>query len=233
MKRFLSGLLIALFLLSLCACSNNANGNGNENADPQGGAEQTESNQPAAVGDTLSKPEKTFDATKADKLYLCCIVSTDDGTKQFEFALDQVSDEMYLLYVSNGLLKNDELVYEVGDKEIKKYEKSIFQNDFSLVSSSSYNELRKEVDTFLQLVYLFTNGLGNTENIEYKKLQDFDNPGTGIAWAYDAYENGEKIAEIKVDQKTGLFVKIKTENGDTNVSLQEYKLSGDIIPAYK
>ena len=57
--------------------------------------------------------------------------------------------------------------------------------------------------------------------------------GTGEAYAYDVYENGEKAAEIMINKDTGLLSKIKMEDGSMTCTLSEYKLSGFTIPEYK
>ena len=229
MKRIIASILTLLLLLSLCACGGNKENNKTE-TNNQTSTTESKKQEESTVGETVSEPEKTFENT--EKLYLRFTTTTDEKTNEFEYAFDQITDDTYLLYVSNGMLKNNEIVYEVGDTEIKKYEKSALQENFSL-ATLSYDEAKNEVDTHMKLVAMFLNGFEGAKGLEYKKQGDFNAPGTGEAWMYDVYEDGKKIAEVMINKETGLYSKIKLEDGSVTYTLSEYKLSGFTIPEYK
>ena len=228
MKRIIASILTLLLLLSLCACGNNKENNKTE-TNNQTSATESKKQEESTAGETVTEPEKTFDT---EKLYLRFTTTTDEKTNEFEYAFDQITDDTYLLYVSNGMLKNNEIVYEVGDTEIKKYEKSALQEKFSL-TTLSYEEAKNEVDTHMKLVAMFLNGFEGAKGLEYKKQGDFNAPETGEAWMYDVYEDGKKIAEVMINKETGLYSKIKMEDGSMTYTLSEYKLSGFTIPEYK
>ncbi len=232
MKRIIAAIITLTLLFSLCACGNSKKSGKTETVSSKSSDSQSKSQKEVAVGETLSEPEKTFNPESTDELYLRFILTSDGETKEFEYAVDQITDETYLLYVSNGMLKNNEIVYEVGDTEIKKYEKSALQEKFSL-ATLSYDEAENEIDTHMELVAMFINGFKDAEGVEYKKKEGFNMVGTGEAYAYDVYENGEKAAEIMINKDTGLLSKIKMEDGSMTCTLSEYKLSGFTIPEYK
>lgn len=231
MKRIIASILTLLLLLSLCACGGNKENNKTE-TNNQTSATESKKQEESTAGETVTEPEKTFDTENTEKLYLRFTTTTDEKTNEFEYAFDQITDDTYLLYVSNGMLKNNEIVYEVGDTEIKKYEKSALQENFSL-ATLSYDESKNEVDTHMKLVAMFLNGFEGAKGLEYKKQGDFNAPGTGEAWMYDVYEDSKKIAEVMINKETGLYSKIKMEDGSMTYTLSEYKLSGFTIPEYK
>lgn len=232
MKRIIATIITLTLLFSLCACGNSKKSGKTETDSNKSSASQSESQKEHAVGETLSKPEKTFEPESDDNLYLRFTTITGGETNEFEYAFENTTDDTYLLYVSNGLLKNNEIVYEVGDNEIKKYVKSALQDKFSL-ETLSYDELKDEVDKHMKLTAIFMNGLEGANGLEYKKKEDFDAPGTGDAYVYDVYENGEKAAEVMVNKDTGLYSKIKMEDGSMTCTLNEYKLNSYTIPEYK
>ena len=230
MKQIIASILALLLLLSLCACGDNKTNKTEINN--QTSTTESKKQEESTAGETVSEPEKTFDTENTEKLYLRFTTTTDEKTNEFEYAFDQITDDTYLLYVSNGMLKNNEIVYEVGDTEIKKYEKSALQEKFSL-ATLSYDEAKNEVDTHMKLVAMFLNGFEGAKGLEFKKQGDFNAPGTGEAWMYDVYEDGKKIAEVMINKETGLYSKIKMEDGSMTYTLSEYKLSGFTIPEYK
>ena len=116
MKRIIASILTLLLLLSLCACGGNKENNKTETNNLTSTTESKKQEESTA-GETVTEPEKTFDTENTEKLYLRFTTTTDEKTNEFEYAFDQITDDTYLLYVSNGMLKNNEIVYEVGDTE--------------------------------------------------------------------------------------------------------------------
>ena len=231
MKKYVlkAFILIAVLCtaLTVSACGKSASvENGKQTVTPR--SETTHK-----AGDTLSGPEKVFDTSDIKELYIRFTLSGNDTENQeLEYALNQVTDDTYVLYATSGTLKGVEVVYEVNDDEIKKYTRTALNEKFKTDDTVGQSELESEIDMHMGMISLITSGLGD-KNQEYKKKDDYNSPFTGDAYAYDIYISGEKTAEFAVDKKTGLTAKLKMEDGSANVTLEEYKLGGYDIPEYK
>lgn len=193
---------------------------------------QTATVSEANVGDVLEKPEIEF-SNESGKLYLRFTVKTEDTEgEEMEVAFDQITDDTYLMYVTNGLLKVDEIVYEVGDDKIEKYTRSILEENFRLDTSTSQDDLQDEIDYVMELSNLILSPLTG-DGIEYHKLNDREFMKFGKVYVYEMYQSGEKQADVWVDAKSGLITSFRTVDGNTSITLSEYTLDGYDIPQYK
>jgi len=147
-------------MLAGCAKDADTGSGSNETQAPTQAETQAQTQAPtrpeAAVGDILDTPEVTFD-TSIEDLYVNVILygETEDDMQTMEIAVDQITDDSYVIYATNGTLKLDEIIYEVTDAGIAKYYRDVFGTDFTLETKLSPTELQEEVNSMMDLLSLF------------------------------------------------------------------------------
>lgn len=186
------------------------------------------------AGTILNAPEVTFDEN-AEQLY---IYYTYPGDKEeevlsMEIAIDQVNEDMYVIYMSDGLLKLHEVIYEVTDTGVTKYYKDAFMENFALETELSQTALEQEKTSMLSLLSQFMSPSSYLEGVQYRKSDAPAFALTGEVYVYDLMENGNVSGQIYVDKATGLMVSLTDTNGTSQFSVQSIKTSDLGIPAYK
>ncbi len=187
-----------------------------------------------AAGTILDAPEVTFDEN-AEQLY---IYYTYPGDKEeevlsTEIAIDQVTEDTYVIYMSDGLLKLHEVIYEVTDSGVSKYYKDTFMENFALETELSQAALEQEKTSMLSLLSQFMSPSSYLEGVKYRKSDAPAFALTGEVYVYDLIENDNVAGQIYIDKATGLMVSLKDTNGTSQYSVQSIKTSDLGIPAYK
>lgn len=184
--------------------------------------------QPAAVGTVLDAPEKAFDSS-IEHIYIH--FNTEDA--EMELALSQITPDTYVLYVTDGVLKLHEMVYECSDSGIKLYWKDAFMSAFELDTESSQATLQQQHDSTMEFFAMLTLFDGSLNGLQYRKVSDSDFAVTGNVYVYDLLENGEYAGKIKIDKATGLLVDYEDANGESIIYVHEIRTSDLGIPQYK
>lgn len=185
------------------------------------------------TGELLDAPEVSFD-TSLEQLYIYFTMPGEgDEVTSMEIALDQVTEDMYVLYVTNGLLKLNEMVYEVSDDGITKYYKDTFMESFLLETELSQAELENEKNTMMELLSCFMMMGSDLEGVQYEKTDEVAVALTGDALTYNMVQNGQVTGKITIDKATGLMVSMKDAEGNSLYTVMDIKTSDLGIPAYK
>lgn len=195
---------------------------------------QPQQNTQAAVGDILDAPEVTFDTSIEDLyIYYTYPGESEEEVLSMEIAIDQITDDSYIIYMSDGLMKLNEIVYEVTDSGIQKYCRDVFMDNFEADTALTQAELEDEVDSMLSLFSLFMLAGENFQNVKYQKTDDFAFSLTGDVYTYNIIENGEIGGQVWIDTTTGLLARLIDTDGVAQISAQEIKTSDIVIPSYK
>ncbi len=192
-------------------------------------------NSDVAVGEILDKPEVTFDSN-TEKIYVYFISYDTESNNEpttLEIAFDQITDDTYVIYVTNGLLKLNELIYEVTDSGITKYYKDAFSEKFTKEMTLSQDDLQKEVNSNHELFSLLTIYETFGESVKFRKSDAVVPFKSGDVYVYDLIEAGETTGQIAIDKKTGIMVSFKDDKGNSIFSVQDIKTSDFKIPEYK
>lgn len=222
MKKLTALLIAALMLVCvLTGCADQP-----KNNEEQSKVQESENN-------TENTPE-TPSFGSSDKLYVHFIYSGEDPS-ELTIAVDQVTEETYLLYVADEPLKLYENVYEVTDSTITKYYKDALMDTFEQETELTQAKLQEEVEGVLSLlaIFSFNDSYLNNENIELSQSDESEYVTTGDAVVYDTFIDGEYAGRICVDEETDLIVKIKDAEGNLTYTVEELKTSDFEIPAYK
>ena len=191
-----------------------------------------EVNKEVATGTILNTPEVQFD-TNTEELYVFFTYPGDKAneTASMEIAVDQVTDDTYLIYTTDGLLKNHELIYEVTDAGVTKYYKDAFMDKFEKETEATQQQVEKEKNDMLSLFSYFMMQHSDYSGFQYRKSDKKVAELTGEVYVYDLMENNECVAQIGVDKATGLMVYYK--DAAYEYTVQEFKTTGVEIPQYK
>ncbi len=192
----------------------------------------TQQNKPAAVGDILDAPEVIYTSEKL-YVYYTYPAETGDQTLSMELAIDQVTEDTYVIYASDGLLKLNEIIYEVTDTSITKYYKDSFMEGFVKNTELPLAALQKEKDGMMDLVFLFILDSAEYDMCKLRKSDASVFTPTGDSYVYDLILDGTVTGQICVDKATGVVVKCTDSQGTSQFSVQQFKTSGFTIPAYK
>ncbi|MBE6797434.1 MAG: hypothetical protein E7531_03755 [Ruminococcaceae bacterium] len=187
-----------------------------------------------AVGTILDAPEVQFD-TNTEELYVYFTYPGDKAneTASMEIAVDQVTDDTYLIYTTDGLLKNHELIYEVTDAGVTKYYKDAFMDRFEQETEATQQQVEKEKNEILSLLSYFMMQHSDYAGFQYRKSDKRVAELTGEVYVYDVLENNECIGQICIDKATGLMVSLKDIQGNSSFTVQKFQISNVEIPAYK
>lgn len=187
-----------------------------------------------AVGTILNAPEVVFD-TNTEELYVYVTYPGDaeDEVLSMELAVDQVTADTYLIYFTDGLLKNHELVYEVTDAGVTKYYKDVFMSAFEQEMEASQQQLEEEKNEMLSLLGYFMMQNSDYAGYQFRKSDAPVFALTGEVYVYDMLENNECVGQICIDKATGLMVSLKDAQGNSAYTVQKFQTSNVEIPAYK
>ena len=187
-----------------------------------------------AVGTVLDAPEVAFD-DNIEELYLYVTYPGDDEDEvlSMELAITQITDEKFVIYYTDGLLKNHELVYEATDTSVTKYYKDTFMEDFLKDTDVTEDEAEVELDNVLSLFSYFTVEHSDYSGLKYRKSDAIVASLTGDVYVYDVLENNEYAGRICVDKATGLMVSLKDADGNAIYTVQKIQTSNVEIPEYK
>lgn len=197
--------------------------------------ETQQTNQEVAVGTILDAPEVQFDNSIEEiYLYVTFPGDTAEETGSMELALNQITPDTYLIYVTDGLLKTHELVYEVTDSGVTKYWKDAFMDAFSPETEASQQQIEAEKNETLSLISYFTMGHEDYTGYKYRKSDDIVFALTGgDVYVYDVLENNECVGQMCIDKATGVMVKFEDAQGNTIYNVQKLQTSNVEIPEYK
>lgn len=196
--------------------------------------ESEQENKEVAVGTILDVPEVVFD-TNTEELYVYVTYpgDTDGEVLSMELAVDQVTADSHLIYFTDGLLKNHELVYEVTDAGVTKYYKDVFMSAFEQETEASQQQLEEEKNELLSLLGYFMMQHSDYAGYQYRKSDAPVFALTGDVYVYDVLENNECTGQICIDKDTGVMVSLKDAKGETLFTVHDFKVENVEIPAYK
>ena len=187
-----------------------------------------------AAGTILDAPEVLFDAdAKEVYVYFTYAGDTADEIASMEIAVDQITEDAYLIYTTDGLLKNHELVYEVTDAGVTKYYKDAFMDKFEKETEATQQQVEKEKNEILSLLSYFMMQHSDYSGFQYRKSDKKVAELTGEVYVYDVLENNEYVGQICIDKITGLMVSLKDEQGNPIYTVQKFQTSKVEIPQYK
>lgn len=198
--------------------------------------EPEQENKEVAVGTILDAPEVLFDAD-AEELYVYFTTptpgATANETTSMEIAVNQVTADTYVLYMTDGLLKNHEVVYEVTDAGVTKYYKDTFMDAFAQETEMNKQVMEEEKNEILSLLSYFMMQHPDYAGIQYRKSDAKVATLTGEVYVYDVMETNECTGQICIDKDTGVMVSLKDAKGETLFTVHDFKVENVEIPAYK
>lgn len=189
--------------------------------------------QTVAVGTILNNPEKTFDDSIEHVYVRFTAPNEENKSTETELALSQITEDTYVLYVTDGMLKNHELIYECSDDGIKLYWKDVFMSEFELDTEKSQETLKQQHDTTLELFTMLTIYSEDMNGVQYRKTADTAFALSGDAYQYDVLQDGKVSGTLLIDKATGLAVSLKDVEGNSVFTVHEIKTSDLGIPQYK
>lgn len=227
---FLSIFLISITVLTLlCGCQNNKGSTENKPT-----SNTTEDIKEAEIGTILDRPEKEFNGEQIYTLYLIPDPDDDSKINSMELILDDRKDPG-VVYVSDGVIKLNETVYELYENDkFKIYKKDLFNSKFKKIEGLSEQELEDEKLGMFSLLYEYL-GVGYTEinpDTKFKKCENDSSMFTGEAFVYTLITNDNENGELWVDKDTGIFVKLTDKSGNEIFKVQEIKTKNIDIPDY-
>lgn len=228
MKRIIVLLLAALMLTGILA------GCGAQVQHTDGNILSLSQPKEVPAGTLLDAPEVAVD-TDIDKLYIRFLTpgEEEDSVQEMEIAVDQVTEDTYVLYVTNGMLKLDEAIYEVSDSGITKYYKNVFMVEFVQETEADQQTLQAEVDTLLGILSYFMLGSKEFAGVQYRKSDEYAFSLTGDTYVYDVIRDGVVESTIQIHQDTGLLVDVDDPEDNMVITIQEFKTRALDIPDYK
>lgn len=241
MKKIIAlSLAVCMLAAALTGCGTKDSTTGNDRP-PQTNTQQDQQQKPSeqenkevAAGTVLDAPEVVFDTNTEDLyVYFTYPGDAEDEVLSMEITVDQVTTDTYLIYVTDGLIKNHELVYEVTDVGVTKYYKDIFMSEFALETEASQEDLEKEKNNILSLLSYFIMQHSDYAGCQYRKSDALVVSLTGDVYVYDMLENNECVGQISIDKSTGLVVNIADAQGNAMYTVHKFQISNVEIPAYK
>lgn len=242
MKKVLALLMALMMILSLAACGKkDSDKKESASGEPQAGTEVEqetpgkEEEKPeelpqstAQIGDKLTQPEALF-SDDIEKLYLYFTAKDENGEIQNnEYTMYQVTEDYYVIYLTDGPLKLEEVIYEVHDEEILCYYKDVFASGYTQDTSVDQETLRQKVQDVFDVLAMM--GVGDVSG-EYYKCADEEYTLHGPAFAYDVPADGDTI-HILVNKATGIFTRITGAGFD--VTVMDIMIGDEVtLPAYK
>ena len=151
MKKTFAFILAMLMLVGMLAGCGKDNQNSSESKSEEttNNGTQTNTQTQVVVGDILDAPEVRFDTSIEDLyIYFTYPSESGNGVLSMELAIDQVTADSYTIYVTNGLLKTDETIYEITDAGITKYRRNVLTNNFEQDTVLTQAELKQEEANF-------------------------------------------------------------------------------------
>jgi len=258
MKRWIAGVLAAVMLVCMLAgCGAQQSNETEEPKQTETTPKQTEPPKqtdpaqptvPAAPtepsvsgGETenglLNAPEAIFDAENTKQLYLCFTVSGDTAQQatEMEIALQELNDEDFILYVTDGTLRMNEIVYEVVGGNITKYTRELFSEGFTVDTSASPDEQMMEALTFAGYLATFMLATLPESGVQFRKA-DSTIPTisfVGDVYTYEILENGQVTGVMSIHKETGLMVNMRDADGNNLFTVTALSVTDAGIPAYK
>lgn len=163
-----------------------------------------------AAGTELTVPEKVFDASTLDMLYISFIRVVDGKQVNTEIAVGKSPDGDELIYVVNGPGEAENVIYETREDGIFKYVKGSGNNPYKHDEDTTDDAVAVEKETIKSYVSIFTQYLDIFPGIKFRKTLDISvNCPTGDVYIYDVISNDKVVGQICVDRETGMLVKIK------------------------
>ncbi len=188
----------------------------------------------ASVGDILDAPEVRFDTSVEDLyIYFTYPGESESEVLSMEIAIDQLTDDSYVVYVTDGLLKINEVVYEVTNNSITKYHRGVFTSDFERDTILTQTELKQEEARIMNLLRMFMVAHPDWQDMQYRKTDENAFAITGEVYTYDLIKSSEVWGKICIDKATGLLVSLRDTNGASLYTVQSISLSNLEIPEYK
>lgn len=189
--------------------------------------------QEVPVGTVLDAPEVVF-TDNCEKLYIYFSSPDTTGkTTSVELALDQITQDTYVIYFSDGLLKNHEVVYEVSDAGITAYYRMATTADFVQDTTSTQTELEEQVNGWLEMMSYLTLLHPDYAAWKYRKSDAQVASLTGEVLVYDILEDGQVTGQVCVDKATGVMSSLKEADGSAVFTVHQIKTSDLGIPTYK
>lgn len=236
MKKTFAFILATLMLVGMLAGCGKDNENSSESKSEEttNNGTQTNTQTQVVVGDILDAPEVRFD-TSIEDLYIYFTYPSESGNEvlSMELAINQVTADSYTIYVTNGLLKTDETIYEITDDGIAKYRRNVLTNNFEQDTVLTQAELKQEEAKILSLFSMFMVAHPDWQGMQFRKTDEHASAITGEVYSYDLIKSGETWGKICIDKATGLLVSIKDVDGTSLYTVQSIRVSNFEIPQYK
>lgn len=187
----------------------------------------------AEVGALLDAPEKMFNLEKFYALISFPDDTNESGISTREIIMDDTSTPG-IVYLTSGLLKLDEYIYEMGDDgSLTIYYKDVFMEDYVLLDSMTDEEIQTEKNyVYSQLAWIGWSSDVFFEGVKYKKCENDWNAFWGDVFVYEMIYDDEVLSKIYVDMETGVWVKEELD-GVQNMSVTMFREDDLGIPEYK
>jgi len=207
--------------------NNNSNNNNNNNSNNNNNNNNT--NQGVAVGTILDAPEVVFEGGVEDSLGMKFTVNGEAGNG---FAIVQVSDELYVIYV----YEDDEgVIFEVSDNGCAVYTQEGSNASFEKDTSMTQDEITESLENTIETLNMFVETSASLPaGVQYRKADASETLTIKRDYyRYDVLQSGEKIGTICIDKATGLLLRTVNAEGETYIDVTEIKISNAKLPQYK
>lgn len=191
--------------------------------------------EPVITDDLLDAPEVSFNEENED-LYVMFAMpgESEDETQMMSIAVDQVTEDDYILYFCNGaLFQDEEMIFDVQGDNITMYAKTAFMDNYELITDKTQKEMETAISDVMTLVTMFVYPEIYLEGAQYQKADDIAFSLCGDVYTYNVIDDGKVAYNIHIHQETGLMTYLA--DADSNLVFQVWELSlTDLhIPAYK
>lgn len=261
MKKILALLLSLLMLVGmLAACGGNESGKQNEEAkqttteaptepeeDPTEPEEKPtepeedptepveDPTKPVITDELLDAPEVSFNEENED-LYVMFASpgESEDETQMTSIAIDQITEDDYILYFCNGaLFQDEEMIFDVQGDNITMYAKTAFMDNYELVTSKTQEEMETAISDVMTIVTMFVYPEIYFDGAKYQKTDDIAFSLCGDVYTYNVIADGEVVYNIHIHQETGLMTYLADADGNMIFQVWEVSTTELPIPEYK
>lgn len=187
------------------------------------------------TGELLEAPEVTFNKENED-LYIMFQTAgeSEEETQMISFAVDQLTEDDYILYFCNGaLFQDEEMIFEVQGESITPYAKNAFMDNYELVTDKTQEENETAISDIWSIVGMFVYPEVYFEGAKYQKTEETAYSLCGDVYTYNVVADGKVAYKIHVHKETGIVTYLTDAAGNLIFQVWEVSTTELPIPEYK
>ena len=179
----------------------------------------------ATTATDLDAPEKIYNNNTGD-LQIEFTVNNNGQITPMAIIVDEISDDSGIVYLKTG---DSEAVVEVTASGLMGYYRTSSQAKFTKDPTVTEDDL----DQIFDMLSIFTEYQYQFSGAKYRKINNITLRPTGPVYAYNVIMDNQSVAQICIDQATGLLVYMKNMKNGSVITVQGFKDTGVQVPTYK